>query len=166
MMDDSNEAHGAKLAGTRIEVQNINNLKPGEITLAFKLYGLDAHEFGPSDLKVTHEKEMHLMLVRDDMQYYQHLHPEFAQGKWTIKTQVPQQGNYEMYVDVDPKEEEPTVLRVPVTIGGATEEKMFPAVSKDLTAIADGITASLDKSELEKDREIKLIFELTKMAGQ
>ena len=45
------------MAGTRIEVQNINNLKPGEITLAFKLYGLDAHEFGPSDLKVSMKKK-------------------------------------------------------------------------------------------------------------
>ncbi len=163
MMDDSNEAHGAKLAGTRIELQNINNLKPGEVTLAFKLYGLDAHEFGPNDLKVTHEKVMHLMLVRDDMQYYQHLHPEFIDGKWIIKTQVPEQGNYEMYVDVDPKEEKPTVLRTPLTIGGATKEKMFPIVSKDLTAITDGITASLDKSELEKKTaEVKLKFKLTK----
>jgi hypothetical protein len=163
MMNNSEQAHGAKLAGTRIEIQNINNLKPGEVTLSFKLYGLDAHEFGPNDLKITHEKLMHLMLVRDDMQYYQHLHPEFVQDKWTIKTQIPEQGNYEMYVDVSPKEEKATVLRVPLIIGGATKEKKFPIVTKDLTAITDGITASLDKLELEKKTaEVKLKFRLTK----
>ena len=159
---NSDGAHGATLAGTRIEFQNINNLKPGDITLAFKLYGRDAHKFGPDDLKVTHEKPLHLMLVRDDLQYYQHLHPEFVDGNWTVKTQVAEQGKYEMYVDIDPKEENPIVLRVPLTIGGATKEKMFPTVSRDLTAIVDGITASLDKAELgRKTTEITLRYKLT-----
>lgn len=162
LANNSNGAHGATLAGTRIEFQNINNLKPGEITLAFKLYGRDAHKFGPDDLKVTHEKALHLMLVRDDLQYYQHLHPEYVDGNWTVKTQVAEQGKYEMYVDIDPKEESPIVLRVPLTIGGATKEKMFPTVSRNLTAIVDGITANLDKAEPGgKTAEVTLRYRLT-----
>ena len=160
--DSLSIVHGAKLAGTRIELENIKDLKPGEIELSFKLFGLDAHEFGPDDLKISYEKQMHLMLIRDDVQFYQHLHPEYTQGKWIVKTQVPEQGSYEMYVDVDPKEEKPVILRVPLTIGGATVKKMFPEINRDLTANVDGIVASLDKTELEKKtKEVKLKFKLT-----
>lgn len=158
-----NATRGAKLAGTRVELQNINSLKPGDVTLAFRLYGIDAHELGLDDLKMTHEKLVHLMLVRDDLQYYQHLHPEFVQGMWTVKTRIPQHGSYEMYVDVEPKEESPHVLRVPLTIGRKTEKKIFPPVSQDLTTNVDGVNATLDKLELEKKAaEIKLKFKLSK----
>jgi len=161
--DSQGEAHGAKLAGSRIDIQNKTSLKPGQVTLNFKLFGLDAHEFGPDDLKLAHEKLMHVMLVRNDMQFYEHLHPEFIEGKWTITTQIPQQGNYEMYVDIEPKEEKPAVLRLPLSIGGSTEEKIFPKVSENLTTVTDGISASLDKAELSKTgADIKLNFTLTK----
>lgn len=157
-----NIVHGAKLAGTRVELDNLQNLKPGENILAFKLFGLDAHEFGPNDLKISHEKYIHLMLVRDDMQYYQHLHPEFLQGKWTIKTNIPKQGNYEMYVDFDAKEEKPTVLRMPLKVGGETQDKMFPKVSENLSVKVDGITASLDRLEIQKPSgKIKLKYLLS-----
>ncbi len=157
------EEHGAELAGTRIVLQNLNNLKLGEVILSFKLYGIDAHEFKSNDLEISSEKLMHLILVRDDMQYYQHLHPEFVDDRWVVKTQISQQGNYEMYVDINPKEEKPTVLRVPLVIGGNTEKRSFPSVSDDLSTMVDDISVSLDPSVLTKTNEkVILKFKLTK----
>ncbi len=127
-------AHISTLAGSRIELDNRNNFKPGEVTFSFKLYGLDGHEFGSNDLKTEHEKKMHLLVVRDDMTGFQHLHPEYADGKWLVKTTIPEQGSYQLYVDVVPEEEKPTVLRVPVTIGGQTVANNFPVPNSDMSA--------------------------------
>ncbi|MEK7647675.1 MAG: hypothetical protein AAB384_01400 [Patescibacteria group bacterium] len=154
--------HGAKLAGTRIDLQNADGLKPGEVTLAFKLYGADAHEFGLADLKVVHEKRMHLILLRDDMTGFQHVHPEYNDGQWTVKTTIANQGAYQMYVDIEPVEESPITLRVPLTIGGTTQQPQFPSVSANMSATVSGIQATLQTaSELKTKEHANLIFSLT-----
>lgn len=157
------EGHGSKLAGTRIDLQNSNNLKPGEVTLAFKMFGLDAHEFGPDDLNIAHEKLMHLIVVRDDATGFQHVHPEYQNGRWTVKTNIPQQGAYNMYVDVSPKEEAETILRVPLTIGGKTAQAQFPAISQNMTVTQDGMQVKLSVNSSFKTKEhSKLQFMLTR----
>jgi len=154
--------HGAKLAGTRIDLQNANSLQPGEITLAFKLYGADAHEFGPDDLNVAHEKLMHLILLRDDVTGFQHIHPEYKDGRWTVKTTVANQGQYQMYVDVEPKEESPVTLRVPLTIGGVTQQAQFPTVSANMATTLGGIQTTLQAASPLKTKEhTTLTFALT-----
>lgn len=157
------EGHGAKLAGSRIDLQNSNSLKPGEVTLAFKLYGIDAHEFGPSDLNTIHDKLMHLIVLRDDVTQFQHLHPEYQNGRWTVKATIPQQGGYNVYVEVSPKEESQTILRVPVTIGGKTAQSQFPAVTSNLTANQDGIQVKLvTPNPLKTQEHSTLKFTLTR----
>jgi len=154
--------HGAKLAGTRIDLQNASNLKPGEVTLAFKLFGADAHEFGPDDLKVAHEKLIHLILLRDDVTGFQHVHPEYKDGRWTVEATIANQGLYQMYVDIEPKEEDPITLRVPLTIGGATQHSQFPSVSANMSAMTSGIQATLQTaSELKTKEHVNLTFVLT-----
>lgn len=155
-------AHGAKRAGTRIDLDNVNNLKPGSITLSFKLYGIDAHEFGPNDLKVVHEKPIHLILLRDDVTGFQHIHPEYTDGRWIVETTIADEGLYQMYVDIEPKEEKPTVLRVPLTIGGITQQPQFPRVSANMSAITSGIQATLQlASPLKTKENTNLTFSLT-----
>lgn len=166
MMDSHDAVEHAKLAGSRVDLENKNNLLPGEVTLAFKLYGLDGHEFGSKDLKIAHEKLMHLILVRDDMTRYQHIHPEYVDGRWTIKTQIPDQGQYQMYVDIEPTEEKPAVLRVPLSIGGATQNAAFPVPTSDRSIMVDDIkTMLIADLPLRTKAETTLTFELTQ-SGQ
>lgn len=152
----------AKLAGSRIDLQNANSLKPGDVTLSFKLYGIDTHSFGPSDLKVNFEKPIHLLLVRDDLTGYQHLHPEFVNGLWTVSTQILEPGSYNAYVDFEPTEEKPTVLRLPIIIGSATEKKKYPAVSTDLSETVGELKATLNLNEpIKVDKKVNLTFNIT-----
>ena len=159
--DHASVNHVAKLAGARIDLENRNNLKPGSVTFRFKLFGLDGHEFGSDDLKIAHEKKMHLLLVRDDMTQFQHLHPEVKDGKWAVQTTISEAGAYNIYVDIAPNEESPTVLRVPVTIGGPTVTKQE---SKPAVSAQDGsVTATLVTSGPFKTNEhTQLRFQLTK----
>lgn len=152
----------AVLAGSRIDLKNRQNLKPGNVELAFKLYGLDAHEFGPNDLKVAHEKLMHLILVREDMTQFQHVHPEYKNNLWTIAVNLPQPGNYQLYADIEPVEEDPVVLRVPVTIGQPLSEIIFPKVDEDLSVTVDSIQVRLPSGmSFRTNEETTLTFSLT-----
>lgn len=155
--------HLAKLAGSRIDLENKNSLQSGEVSLRFKLYGLDGHEFGEADLKIAHEKRMHFLMVRDDMTGFQHLHPEYQNGKWEVKTMVPEKGVYQLYIDIAPIEETPIVLRVPVTIGGVTEIAKAPTPNPELLA-EDGeykVTLGIG-GPLKTNMHTKLTFALTK----
>lgn len=152
----------AVLAGSRIVLDGRNSLKPGAIDFRFKLYGLDGHEFGPSDLKASREKKMHLFLVRDDMTGFQHLHPEYQDGKWSASASVAQAGDYQLYVDIDPAEETPVVLRVPVTIGGKTAAKTPPVPDAGMAAEAQGVKAALETSGVRTREDVRLAFSLAK----
>ena len=155
--------HIARLAGSRIDLANRNSFKPGEVTFSFKLYGLDGHVFGPDDLKIAHEKRMHFLLVRDDMTGFQHIHPEYLNNQWTVKTNIKEAGQYELYVDIAPEEEKPVVLRVPVTIGGPTATKNFPTPNIDQSAEEKPYTATLVTGGIIKTNEhTKLAFTLRK----
>ena len=94
-------------------------------------------------MKIRHEKKLHLLLIRDDMTRFQHLHPEYTNGSWTVKTAIPDQGKYQMYADVAPIEEVPSVLRVPLTIGGDTQNTQVPVPNADWSAQDGEYTAKL-----------------------
>lgn len=154
--------HLAVLAGSRIALDGRNAFRPGRVEFRFKLYGLDGHDFGPNDLKVIHEKKMHLLMVRDDMTGYQHLHPERADGKWVVTADVAEAGDYQLYVDIEPVEEKPVVLRVPVSIGGKSSVKAFPVPNDDLSAEAEGYRVTLAADDLRTQATVPLAFAITK----
>ncbi len=160
--DDHSDGAHAVLAGSRITLDNATSLESGIVNFSFKLYGLDGHEFGPDDLKIAHEKKMHFILVRDDMTNFQHLHPEYSSNKWSVSTTVVEQGNYQVYVDVEPVEEEPVTLRVPVTIGGTTENAQAPVPNADMSAQSKGIKTVLETDgSLKTNEHETLTFTLT-----
>lgn len=160
--DDHGDGAHAVLAGSRITLDNATSLESGNVNFSFKLYGLDGHEFGPNDLNIAHEKKMHFILVRDDMTNFQHLHPEYSSNKWSASTTVAEQGNYQVYVDVEPVEEKPVTLRVPVTIGGATENAQAPVPNADMSAQSKGVKTLLETDGLLKTNEHEtLTFTLT-----
>jgi hypothetical protein len=52
------------------------------------------------DLDVTHEKRMHLIVVRRDLRGFQHLHPVQApDGTWSVELTLPAAGSYRMLAD-------------------------------------------------------------------
>ncbi|MSR67827.1 hypothetical protein EXS65_03330 [Candidatus Peribacteria bacterium] len=59
-----------------------------EETSAFKNFG------------ISHTKEMHLIVVRDDLQYFSHLHPTRDEsGTWRVSYKTPAGGKYWLYAD-------------------------------------------------------------------
>jgi len=84
---------------------------------------------GPvTDFDVTHEKRMHLIVVRRDGQGFQHLHPEFENGAWRAPLTLPDAGAYRVYADFSRGGEGHT-LAADLTVDGPAAYAPFPAPS-------------------------------------
>lgn len=64
------------------------------------------------DYGISHTKEMHLIVVRDDLQHFQHLHPERdSEGVWRAAFSPPAGGTYWRYADFVDTDESPYTIR-------------------------------------------------------
>lgn len=72
------------------------------------------------DFEIAHEKLMHVIVVRDDLQNFQHLHPDFDSetGAFSTSLSFPEAGIYTVYADFVPLHEENTVLHFTVDVAG------------------------------------------------
>jgi hypothetical protein len=70
--------------------------------------------------EVEHEQLLHLIIVRDDLQDFQHLHPNFdiATGTFTTSLSFPEPGPYTLYADFVSAQEGHTVLSFKASVTG------------------------------------------------
>src|SRR5262245_59141674 len=105
--------------------------------LSFAINGAN----GPvEDFEVTHEKRMHLIVVRRDGTGFQHLHPEFDDGTWRTNVTLPDAGAYRVYADFS-RQGEAHTLAADLTVDGQAEYAPFPQPSS--TDTTDGYTVEL-----------------------
>jgi len=67
--------------------------------------------------EIFQEKIMHLIVVSDDLEFFNHLHPTYDEnGRFTIETNFPQSGNYTLFSDYKPagQNEEVSVLKAQI----------------------------------------------------
>jgi hypothetical protein len=84
-------------------------LRPGDVTLpaggqvefSFTIEGPDGQPV--RDYRRTHEKEMHLIVVRRDLSLFQHVHPNRDEdGRWSVPVNLAAAGTYRMFADFAP----------------------------------------------------------------
>lgn len=84
-------------------------------------------------LDVQHEKKVHLIIVSEDLSYFDHIHPEMnADGEYAINTSFPHAGKYHLYADYKPKGAGQVVDRLEINVAGSppkssvyTKEKLI-----------------------------------------
>jgi hypothetical protein len=91
------------------------------------------HVTGPDGAPVTgytatHDKELHLIVVRRDLAGFQHVHPvRAADGTWSVPLTVTGAGQYRVFADFQPAgRDEPLTLGVDVPAAGAYEPRPLP----------------------------------------
>lgn len=94
-------------------------------------------------LDVEHEKKIHLIVVSDDLSYFDHIHPEInADGNYIVKHKFPFGGKYTLFADYKPSGANHTVDNLTVDVKGNT-----PAAKKysgdQLVKDVDGFTVTL-----------------------
>src|SRR5262249_12928704 len=78
-------------------------VKPGQkATLRFKIFHPGTGE-PIKKFELVHERQYHLFVISQDMEYFQHIHPqEQPDGMWTIDVTLPKAGYYKILSDFMP----------------------------------------------------------------
>lgn len=111
-------------------------------SFAFTVTGPDGRPV--TSFTPTHEKELHLIVVRRDTTGYQHLHPQRdAAGRWSVPLTLPTAGAYKVFADFAPDDRtDAFTLAADLSVPGSYEPQPLPGVTR--TAQVDGYTVMLD----------------------
>ncbi len=116
-----------------------------------------------TDYGVSHTKEMHLIVVRDDLQHFQHLHPERdSDGILHIAFTSPAGGTYWRYADFVDTDEKTYTIRFDRTHAGDLGKQ---GIAKDFSTvkIVDGYRFELLPAPTGK--EISFTYNITNAQG-
>ena len=111
-------------------------------TLRFTVTGPDGEPL--TDYERSHEKDLHLIVVRRDLTGYQHLHPTLdAAGTWSVPLVLAEPGPYKVLADFTPAgRDRPVVLGADLTAPGPYAPEPLPAPSTATSV--DGYDVALD----------------------
>lgn len=89
---------------------------PGE--LSFHIVGPDGAAV--TDFETSHDKALHLMVVRSDGQNFLHVHPvlDATTGTWSLPWSWVEAGSYRVFVDITPRGAEAMTLSRMIDVGG------------------------------------------------
>src|SRR5438876_1714517 len=124
-------------------------VKPGQKTrLLFRI----SHPGNGETIKkfeVVHERQYHLFVISQDMDYFQHIHPEEQpDGTWSIEITLPKAGYYKVLSDFMPSGGASQFIARPLVTAGylgdlaADSAHLVPDTT--FTKTVDDITASVD----------------------
>ncbi len=113
----------------------------------------------PAGVTVTgfedrHDRPMHLIVVSNDLGDYAHLHPQLADGTWSVELPALEPGGYRVIADTVPTDGPDLVLTVDLVVPGTATGRTLPdpadttivddlSVTLDLTPTTAGLTAAL-----------------------
>jgi hypothetical protein len=106
----------------------------------FQITGPDSRPV--TDYTTSHDKDLHLIVVRRDLSGFQHVHPERAtDGTWSIPLAVPSAGQYRVFADFQPAGHDGLTLGADVPAAGDYQPAPLPAAAR--TTTVDGYTVTL-----------------------
>lgn len=137
------------------------DVKSGQtVKLAFSV--LDGSGKPVRDLDIVHEMPMHLIVVSEDLSYFDHIHPmPQPDGSLVVETAFPAAGKYKLYSDYTPKGGGNQVGQIEVTVSGTPREPSRPTPDTRMTKDFDGlrVTFQTDKP-LRANDAVMLRFDL------
>jgi hypothetical protein len=129
-------------AGYRLVPETTALATGAETGFRFRILGPDGAPL--TRYTPTHERDLHLIVVRRDLSGFQHLHPVRADdGLWSVPLTVAEAGQYRVFADFQPVgRTEPLTLGVDVPAAG-TYQPRPPATEHSHRADADGYRVDL-----------------------
>lgn len=109
-------------------------------------------------LALSHEKEMHFLMVSNDLKQYYHLHPEKArEGVYTIEQHL-DAGTYTAFVDITPDQKAYEVSPHTVQVGTSKTDKINLEPEQEWTKNVDGQIVTLEHVRAKTDAHVPLAF--------
>ncbi|MCI2256474.1 hypothetical protein L2D08_19220 [Domibacillus sp. PGB-M46] len=151
----NHDSHGSHGAAAPSEITRTVSYVNGEIIIELK----DKNNHAP-ELEVSHEKNMHLIVVSSDLQEYHHLHPEKkSAGVYQTKVNLAD-NSYKVFVDIKPKGLNYSVEPIELHVGNIPNEHGGNDLVADMefTKTINGQTVDLTTRSFEVNKEITLNF--------
>lgn len=135
-----------------------DTLAPGEnATLHITISRKDG---SPVAFDIIHEKPVHVMLLRDDLQHFAHLHADVPAETYTLTYAFPEAGAYRVMVEFS---EHGKTVAVPLDIAVPGVHEPMPVVPSEHTFSVDGYAILLEApAELRAGTEQDLTFVVSK----
>jgi len=84
------------------------------------------------DFAVVHDKLMHLIVVKKDLSWFNHIHPQYkGKGAFAVTTALPSAGEYKLYADYTPKDGGNEVAQYDFATGGNAASVAAPKLVPD-----------------------------------
>lgn len=139
-------------------------VKPGEVVkLNFSIQDSTGKILTVNNLEVVHEKLIHLLVISDDLSYFDHIHPEQSpSGDFTVETKFPTPGKYRLYMDYTPAGAGHQLGRMEVNVEGTPAEPAKLIADKELVKVVDGIRFEMKSDKpFTTNQPIQLSFVLS-----
>lgn len=147
-------------------ITDVKLTKPANITVnqpqTFTFEIVDKNGERVTDFEVFQEELMHLIIVSDDLEVFDHLHPEYdAQGLFKVDIAFPQAGDYTLVSDYMPKGSPEQVSLSTVRVPG-TRLSSSVEMDQSLTQTVENTAVSLSSSQpvIKSGENITLKFNL------
>jgi hypothetical protein len=134
-------------------------------TLKLMIHGADGAVV--KDFDVIHEQKVHLIIVRDGLDQFAHVHPALdAAGNLTVTFTFPTGGTYHLYADHQPAGGKPATAMAELKVAG--EAPPAPPLTPDVPGKVkgDGLDAQVAIYNTKPGGAAAVRFELTDAAGK
>ncbi|HLR22939.1 MAG TPA: hypothetical protein VK100_04355 [Pseudogracilibacillus sp.] len=113
----------------------------------------------PPVLAVQHEKEMHFIIVSNDLEKYYHLHPTKEQPGLYVANKDLNDGTYQAFVDIEPENKTYKVTPNTLQVGTNETSKTNLEGMDNWTKERDGKTVTLGDVDATIGEEVPLVFD-------
>ncbi len=137
-----------EVSGTNVNYYNVALVtEPAEIIpnksvkLVFSVQDYLTQDVGLRDLEIVHEKPMHLIVISEDLSYFNHIHPVPTADNsiFTVDTEFPAAGNYRLYLDYSPKRVGHRLGRLELTVSGTPPPPVPLVADKEDSHSSNGV---------------------------
>jgi hypothetical protein len=115
-----------------------------------------------SDLDIVHEKPMHMLVVSDDLAFFEHIHPNLgSDGRYSVETKFPSAGKYRFYLDYRPKGTSQQIERKEITVAGAPRPRIELVPDKENTKTFGNLRITMQPDKpIKAGEDIMLNFKV------
>lgn len=127
-----------------------------EVTLIVKNEGKNITCFS-----MVHEKQMHLLVISNDLSTFQHLHPNYdGEGRFSVKAILPKAGKYKIFANFLPEGSAQQLSKFDLIVEGKEQnEGIYP--DKELIKTVDDLVFELKFDDLALKKHILMTFIVT-----
>ncbi|MCW2622970.1 MAG: hypothetical protein JWL64_2572 [Frankiales bacterium] len=128
-------------AGRTLALESTTLPQGRDAELAFRVLGPDGR--AETTFTPTHDRDLHLIVVRRDGSGFQHVHPvRDPAGRWTVPLTLPAAGSYKVFADTAAGRDATAItLAADLSVAGDFQPQRLPVASR--TAQVDGYTVTL-----------------------